>query len=236
MDLDAIKSAYGRYARHYDTFFGNLVKPGRRATLAAANRIAGRRILEVGVGTGLSLPEYRPDCRVVGIDISAEMLAIARRRVERLKLGHVEALLEMDAENLTFRDAAFDVVVALYTASVVPNPQRLLREMRRVCVPGGDILICNHFAARRGVRAAIEKAMAPFSGRLGWHPDFNLDSFIDPDEIHVRGMRTVNPFGLFTVIHCRNEKPNGVRAAAHAGYGEAPSRRPVSKEPAKGLG
>src|SRR6202047_3985672 len=124
MDLQDTLKTYRLYSGAYDFVFGPIFHPGRKEAVRIANTRPGQRILEVGVGTGLSLPFFRADSRVTGIDVSAEMLAKAGRRVTQRKLLHVDTLLEMDAENLSFRDNSFDSVIALYVASVVPNPAR----------------------------------------------------------------------------------------------------------------
>ena len=208
MDVESIKRVYGRHAGSYDTLFGLVARAGRRTAVKILNCRPGRRVLEVGVGTGLSLPLYSPDMRVVGVDLSAEMLARASERVGREGLDHVEALLEMDAEALKFADNSFDAVVAMYTASVVPNPDKMLAEMRRVCIPGGDIIIVNHFMSKGGVLEPLERAMAPLSRNLGWRPDFQINSFLDPADIDVQEVRSVPPLQLFTIVRCRNAAPS----------------------------
>src|SRR5207248_8548374 len=139
MDLrDAIRT-YRLFSGSYDFVFGPVFHPGRKEAVRLVNERPGQRILEVGVGTGLSLPYFRRDSRVTGVDISEEMLAKARRRVERQPLSHVDGLHVMDAEHLEFEDNSFDAVLALYVASVVPSPAAFAAEMRRVCIPGGTI-------------------------------------------------------------------------------------------------
>lgn len=204
MNLNAIKNAYRRHAPYYDAVFGVLLGPGRQRTVQLANTKAKRRVLEVGVGTGLSLPHYRHDLKVVGVDISREMLAIANQRVERKKLTQVEALMEMDAENLQFPDASFDTVCAMYVASVVPHPDRLMRELQRVCRPGGTILIVNHFAEPRGIRAQFTRRLSGLSEKLGWRPDFLLEPFLAHGSLEVIHKERVPPLGMFTVLDCRN--------------------------------
>ncbi len=167
-----MRTAYRRWAGIYDAAFGGVSAFGRRRAVAAVNRFVGSRVLEVGVGTGLALPHYAPGKRVTGIDLSTDMLARARERVAAQRLSGVEALLEMDAEAMAFQDATFDIAVAMFVASVVPHPRHLLAEMRRVVRPGGHLLFVNHFAAQAGPRLWIERAMAPGSRALGWHPDF----------------------------------------------------------------
>ena len=170
LDADAVRAAYRRWAGVYDAVFGGVSAWGRRRAVAEVNRLPVTRVLEVGVGTGLALPHYTADKRITGIDLSAEMLDRARTRAAGL--AHVDALLEMDAEATNFADGAFDAAVAMFVASVVPHPRRLMAELRRVVRPGGHILFVNHFAAEAGPRWWVERALAPASRALGWHPDF----------------------------------------------------------------
>ena len=141
------RKAYARLARYYDFIFGPLLARARLAGVRAVNALPGRDVLEVGVGTGLALPRYHKGKCVTGIDFSMDMLSKARRRVARLRLSQVEAVLEMDAQDMAFGDAQFDIAVAMFVASVVPEPRALLKEMRRVVKPGGTLLFVNHFAA-----------------------------------------------------------------------------------------
>lgn len=176
----------------------------RRHAVAAVNALPGGRVLEVGVGTGLALPSYKSGKRVAGIDLSGEMLAKARQRVDKLGLKNVESLQEMDAEATTFADASFDVAVAMFVASVVPNPRKLIAEMRRVVKPGGHILFVNHFAAERGPRWWVEWALAPASRRLGWHPDFAMGALLTAEERAIATIRPMQPLGLFTLVSLPN--------------------------------
>ena len=156
MHLQTVKAAYRRYARVYDALFGPVLQPGRKAVVKALGCRPGERVLEVGVGTGLSLPLYPPHTRVTGIDVSTEMLDKARARVENRKLTNVEALLEMNAEEMTFPDASFDKVVAMYVVSVVERPARLLEELHRVCRPEGEIFIVNHARSENPILGTLE--------------------------------------------------------------------------------
>lgn len=205
LDAEAVRAAYARWAKVYDTLFGLVSAPARRRAVAAVNALPDGRVLEVGVGTGLSLPLYRRGLRITGIDLSPEMLARARAKVAGNRLDHVEALLEMDAEAMGFPDGAFDAAVAMFVASVVPNPRRMLAEMRRVVRPGGTLLFVNHFAAEAGLRLAIERAAAPFSRALGWHPDFAFDALLTQAERREAEITPCPPGGLFSLVRLRND-------------------------------
>ena len=178
MQIEAVKTAYRRYARIYDMVFGAVLQPGRKAVLDALKLKPGDRVLEVGVGTGISLPLYPREVRITGIDVSREMLERARARVARAKLPNVEALLEMDAEAMSFPDASFDKVVAMYVVSVVPRPARLLEELHRVCRPDGEIFIVNHFQSENRVMGAIERMLGTVSSQIGFDPQVDLRSLV----------------------------------------------------------
>ncbi len=179
MQIDTVKAAYRRYAGFYDALFGPVLQPGRTAVVEGLGCRPGDRVLEVGVGTGLSLPLYPPSVRVTGIDVSREMLDKARARVAKRNFAHVEALLEMDGEAMSFADASFDKVVAMYVVSVVANPARLLAELHRVCKPDGEIFIVNHVRSDNRLLGALEKGLARFSDKLGFRPDFELRELLD---------------------------------------------------------
>ncbi|MCA7120496.1 MAG: class I SAM-dependent methyltransferase [Acidibrevibacterium sp.] len=204
LDAEAVRAAYRRWAGIYDSSFGGISAFARRRTVAEVNRLAGSAVLEVGVGTGLALPHYGPGKRITGIDLSAEMLAIARRRVAEDGLAQVDALIEMDAEAMSFDTGSFDIAVAMFVASVVPHPRRLMAEMRRVVRPGGHLLFVNHFAAERGPRWWVERALAPASRALGWHPDFAVDALLLPEEREQATVSAMPPFGLFTLFRLEN--------------------------------
>jgi phosphatidylethanolamine/phosphatidyl-N-methylethanolamine N-methyltransferase len=206
LELHDTLRTYRLFAGSYDVVFGPIFHPGRRAAVEVANNRPNQRILEVGVGTGLSLPHFRSDARVTGIDVSKEMLAKARRRVERDGLKQVEALLEMDAEAMSFEASAFDAVLALYVASVVPDPARFVAEMRRVCKPGGTIVIVNHFTSANPAMRWLEKRLAPLAGKIGFHADFPLDRFLAAGQLRVREVRPSNMFGYWKLLRCVNEK------------------------------
>lgn len=198
-----IEKAYARWAPVYDLVFGKVFDRGRRASIEAAERIGGR-ILEVGVGTGISLPDYSRSNRLVGIDISAPMLRKAQERVREQNLTNVDALAVMDAAHLALPDAVFDVVVAQYVITAVPDPERTLNEFARVLRPGGEIVLVNHIGAEQGPRALFERCFAPIARRLGWRPEFRFGRLSRWADSHggvaIVESRPVTPLGHFSLI------------------------------------
>ena len=213
LDADSVRAAYRRWAGVYDTVFGGISAFARRRAVAGVNALPGNRVLEVGVGTGLALPLYHRSKRITGIDLSTDMLDRARQRLKARPLANVDALLEMDAEATSFEDASFDIAVAMFVASVVPDSRRLLKEMRRVVRPGGHILLVNHFAADGGLRWWAERALAPASRALGWHPDYAMDTLFSPEERRATEAVEVPPFGLFTLVRLTNDPVSGMALA-----------------------
>jgi phosphatidylethanolamine/phosphatidyl-N-methylethanolamine N-methyltransferase len=207
MERQVIEKVYRRYARIYDTCFGALFEPGRRLTIEKVDCRPGQRILEVGIGTGLSLPFYPAGVQVAGIDISHEMLRGAQARLRREIDGPEVLLARMDAEYLGFADDCFDKVVAMYVASVVPSPARLVAEMRRVCRPGGELFIVNHFRNTHPFIGRVERLLAPLSGMVGFHPDFCLEQFSRDTGLEIDEQVPVNAFGYWTLLRVRNRKP-----------------------------
>jgi len=203
LDKAGVTKAYARWAPIYDLIFGAVFERGRRASVAAAERIGGR-ILEVGVGTGISLPEYRWTSRIVGVDLSLPMLRKAKARVKEHRLTNVDGLAVMDAQQLGFRDAAFDVVVAQYVITAVPDPEATLDEFARVLKPGGEIVLVNHLGAERGARATYERWFAPLARWLGWQAEFPWERLAQwaagHADMRIVERRAMPPLGHFSLI------------------------------------
>jgi phosphatidylethanolamine/phosphatidyl-N-methylethanolamine N-methyltransferase len=161
----------------------------------------GERVLEVGVGTGINLTLYPKNCTVTGIDFSESMLEIARERVERKSIRNVR-LLQMDAADLKFADDAFDIVYAPYLISVVPDPVQVAREMRRVCKPGGKIVILNHFRSMNPVLSRVERAISPFTVHIGFKSDLDLPAFLAQAELHPESIEKVNVPKIWSLVTC----------------------------------
>jgi len=198
LELAAVKTSYRYWAPIYDYTFGRITGRGRRRTVDYINRRAGR-VLEIGVGTGLSLDRYATHLQVTGIDVSADMLDKARRKVAERKLAHVVRISEMDARTLAFPDGHFDTVVAMHVISVVPEPEKVMEEMARVCKPGGFL-------------AALERLFAPLANVIGWHSDFELGRILGVRSLEVTRTMPMPPFGIFTFLIQR--KAEAARAAA----------------------
>lgn len=210
MSTAGVAQAYDRWAPVYDLVFGPVFRQGRSAAVAAADRIGGR-IIEVGLGTGISLAQYAPTSRLVGVDLSEPMLDKARERVRALNLTNVESITYGDAEALDYPDASFDVVVAQYVVTAVPNPERALDEFARVCRPGGEIVITTRVGADGGLRAAIEKTLMPVTSRLGFRTQFPFSRYTDwaagrPD-VTLAERRPLPPLGHFSLVRFTKHPP-----------------------------
>jgi phosphatidylethanolamine/phosphatidyl-N-methylethanolamine N-methyltransferase len=200
IDGSHVVAAYARWAPTYDKWFGALTTRARRTGVAEINKLPPARVLELGVGTGISLPDYDPKHRIVGIDLSRDMLDIARKRVADRKLDQVESLQEMDAGNLAFEDGSFDAATAMFVVSVVPDPDRVLAEMVRVVRPGGRVVLVNHFSVDKGPRAWVERWMSRFSAKLGWRPTFPIELMLDRPGLTLVERRSAMSFDLFTML------------------------------------
>lgn len=206
IDRDGVAKAYARWAPVYDLVFGAVFEKGRLASIAAADRVGGR-ILDVGVGTGLSLSDYARTTRLCGVDLSEPMLRKAQERVRALKLANVETLAVMDAKSLAFADGAFDAVVAQYVITTVPDPEGTLDDFVRVLKSGGELILVNHIGAESGPRKLFEAGFAPIARRLGWRPEFPWDRLARWAERH-GGVTLVErapmpPLGHFSLIRFR---------------------------------
>ena len=198
----AIIRAYRRYAPIYDWLFGAILKPGRLALTAAVRDLNPKAVLEVGVGTGLTLGDYPSDCRLVGIDLCGEMLSLARNKAEKLRPRKIE-LEAMDAESMSYPNETFDCVTVPYVLSVTPHPERLVAEIRRVCRKGGTVIILNHFSGSRFWRL-FETFVRTLAEKVGFRSDFAFEEHVLRHQWKVISVRKVNLFGLSKLVTIRN--------------------------------
>lgn len=210
LDENAVRRAYARWARFYDAVVGPVTDVGRAAAVAAVNALARKHVgddpmsvLEVGVGSGLSLPGYARTVRITGIDLSTDMLALARRRVTEQALGHVAALEEMDAGALTFETGSFDCAVAMYVMSVAPDPEAVLDELARITRPGGEVVIVNHFAKADGWVLWFERKLERVAALIGWHPAFGRERVLNHPDLKLVHEQPLGLLRIFTLMRFR---------------------------------
>jgi len=191
VENDFVEGVYEKLANVYDLTFGPTLHPGRLVALEGMGIKPDDRILEVGIGTGINAPLYPRNCHVTGIDFSASMLEKARERIERKGVRNVQ-LFEMDAANLVFPDNSFDIVYAPYVISVVPDPVQVVREMRRVCRPGGKFIVLNHFRSPNRLLAKVERAISPFTVHIGFKSDLDLPGFLEQADLRPVSVQKVS--------------------------------------------
>ena len=214
MDLEKVERVYSNYAGVYDQIFGRIFHESREAAVRNLKVRSGDRVLEVGVGTGLSLPLYRRDCSVVGIDLSTGMLAKAQERVEAYGLTNV-TLARMDAGKMEFADDTFDIVMAAYVVTAVPDYRKVMAEMIRVCKPDGRIIMLNHFTNGNRLIAAVEKVISPLCKHIGFRTDLSLTSVLEGTSLQVARKEKVNPLRFWYLVECVNQKRDTARSPAN---------------------
>ncbi|TLY37214.1 MAG: methyltransferase domain-containing protein [Nitrospirae bacterium] len=217
MDAAKVERVYSSYAKVYDQIFGKIFHDGREHAVRHLALAPGERVLEVGVGTGLSLLFYPPSCEIVGIDLSDGMLAQCRERVRELGLKQV-SLVRMDAGAMEFADDSFDAVMAAYVMTAVPDYRKVILEMIRVCKPGGRIILLNHFSNGNPVIAALEKFISPLCKQLGWRTDLSLATVLDGTLLTVIHKQKVNPLRFWHLVKCLNQKLPAEKTANGNGH------------------
>jgi phosphatidylethanolamine/phosphatidyl-N-methylethanolamine N-methyltransferase len=207
MDIEAVKKAYRRYSPVYNYLFGRVFNEGRRLAAEIVNENAAPqdKVLEVGVGTGLSLPFYRADLEVTGVDISQEMLQKAWQLCEKHGLRQVKQLLAMDVEALEFQNQTFDHVVAMYVASVVPNLEKFIAEITRVCKPKGNIIIVNHFSSQNPILSVLENKLSIAHKWFGFHANFPIEPLLNHPKLSLYKQCKVNVLGYWRLLHFKNK-------------------------------
>lgn len=201
-----VRDRYDTYASIYDKLFGLVLEPGRKALARELRHHPLENILEIGVGTGLLLPQYPPQVPVTGVDLSPGMLKKAREKVDPHRPAPV-TLLVADGEVLPFEDNAFSCITLPYTYSVTPDPQAFMREVRRVCTPEGLIVILNHFSNAGPVWRVLESLAKPFTRKVGFDSDFSYQDHVEAYDWKIESVEKVNAMQLSRLIVIRNSKP-----------------------------
>jgi phosphatidylethanolamine/phosphatidyl-N-methylethanolamine N-methyltransferase len=195
---------YSEFAHIYDKVFARIFYPRIAAVVRGLNIPPGAKVLEVGVGTGLALDAYPPHCHVLGVDLAPDMLEHAQERINQNGWRHI-TLMEMDAMNLKLPDSSFDYVMAFHVVSVVPDATRMMREVQRVCRPGGQVVVINHFRSQQRLLAALDRSFEPVTRRWGWHTLKRGDVF-DGLALELERVYKTSRRSLFTIVVARNQK------------------------------
>ncbi len=206
MDTETVQKVYNNYAVFYDILFGIITDPGRASAIKRLQLRPDDKVLEVGVGTGLSFPFFPSYCHITGIDLSEEMLRRAHKRIETLKLSHI-AVERMDASRMAFADDSFDAVFAAYLITAVPDPWGVLSEIKRVCKKGGLIVLVNHFKSNNRLISSVETTISPFcSKHLGFRTDLCISLILNDRELKLIDRRRLSPISLWEIAEFRNMK------------------------------
>ncbi len=205
MNREQVRSIYGQYSSVYDLFFSHLFSPRIKMGLEKSDIQKGDKVLEVGVGTGISLHMYPDSCMLVGVDVTRKMLEKAQVKKEAMQLENVH-LLEMDGENLTFADDTFDHSVAAFVVTVVPNPEKMVAEMKRVTKKNGNIVICNHFCSNNGFLVKLEKFFSPVCEKWGWRSDLSINLLSNHCSLHIKEVFKKTRLDPWSIIIATNHK------------------------------
>jgi phosphatidylethanolamine/phosphatidyl-N-methylethanolamine N-methyltransferase len=205
MEASEIKKIYGRYSRIYDFIFKRWFYPRQQHVIRSLQIQPGQCVLDLGIGTGFSLPLYPSHARVIGVDLSRKMLQEAQKRIRQNNMSHA-SLLEMDAGQLAFPDNTFDFVIAAFVISVVPDPIRVIAEMKRVSNPAGQIVLINHFQSQNWLMARLEEWLSPLCTKIGWHSDLALDYLVQHADLQISHKYSLNKLDLWKVVFAVNNK------------------------------
>src|SRR5512145_1490035 len=195
---------YAELAPLYDKVFGKIFYNRLEQVIENLDIPPGAKVLEVGAGTGTSFPAYPSHCQITGVDLAPDMLARARQKIQENSWSHIN-VLEMNALDLKFPDNSFDYVMAFHVVTVVPDPVRMVAEAKRVCKPGGRIVIVNHFTSEVPLLGSLTQALDPITRWLGWRTDLRLKPFVQTTGLRVERKYKLSKASLYDVLICRKE-------------------------------
>lgn len=205
MNLESLERVYTNYSSVYDKIFGKAFNQSRESAVRGLRIVPNDNVLEVGVGTGMALPLYPTHCNITGIDLSEGMLNVAQERINDHRLNHV-TLQRMNAGQMDFEDNSFDIVMAAYVVTAVPDYRQVVSEMIRVCRPGGQIVMLNHFSNGNKFIAAVEKLISPMCQRIGFRTDLSLHHVLEGTPLQVAKKEKMNPLRFWYLVECVNAK------------------------------
>ena len=207
MQEKTTRSIYNLWAKVYDHFFwGDIVTRRTSRAIERMEIAPDERVLDIGVGTGLTLPAYPKHARVVGIDLSEGMLRKAQKRTLEENMKHVRLALG-NALELPFDDDQFDHVLASHVITVVSDPVKLIEEIRRVARPGAQVVIINHFRSSNRLVARIEKWVSPICQWLGWKSDVCLQELISKTGLEIEYRYKLDHVDLFETVFAAVKPP-----------------------------
>ena len=193
---------YDLWAKFYDATFGRLVHKRQMRAVEELRPEPGQRILDIGIGTGMTLNSHRDDVTIVGMDLSNGMLAQAAKKAREANLDHVY-LVQADAMWPPFAEGSFDHVIITHTVSVVSDPPALMAWARRLVKPGGRIVVLNHFQSTMPLMAWLESVFNPIFVKLGWRSDLSLEECLHGTGLEVRYQYKMSLLDVWQIVVLR---------------------------------
>ncbi len=201
MSVEYVEKLYNLYSGAYDVVWGWCFQGGRVRAPEFLELSPGTKLLEVGIGTGATLPLLPRDIDITGIDLSEGMLSQARKRAAKMGLTNVK-FMHMDATKMDLPDNSFDRVLAAYFITTVPDPVAVVEEMKRVCRPGGRLVFMNHFLSQNKFLAFLEKLISPLCYRIGFHTDLDLHKLMDDCGLEIDALESIDFLCHWKAVRC----------------------------------